>query len=126
MQRFKSWMPWLLMAGNFGFPGATAIIAWVYLQKPLPFLDEVDWNGASPPAQTNYFFKIMRQLVVRREVGSPKTIKYSLSNAPADTPRGALMAAAFARSVACMVRNTDLIGAVGVCSSDGFPWPGWR
>ncbi len=25
-------------------------------------------------------------LVVRREVGSPKTIKYSLSNAPADTP----------------------------------------
>jgi hypothetical protein len=26
-------------------------------------------------------------LVVRREIGSPKTIKYSLSNAPADTPR---------------------------------------
>jgi SRSO17 transposase len=27
------------------------------------------------------------QLIVRREVGSPKTIKYSLSNAPCDTPR---------------------------------------
>jgi SRSO17 transposase len=27
------------------------------------------------------------QLIVRREVGSPKTIKYSLSNAPFDTPR---------------------------------------
>ena len=27
------------------------------------------------------------QLVVRREVGSPKTIKYSLTNAPFDTPR---------------------------------------
>ncbi len=27
------------------------------------------------------------QLIVRREVGSPKTIKYSLSNAPAETPR---------------------------------------
>ena len=26
-------------------------------------------------------------LVIRREVGSPKTIKYSLSNAPADTPK---------------------------------------
>jgi SRSO17 transposase len=27
------------------------------------------------------------QLIVRREVGSPNTIKYSLSNAPVDTPR---------------------------------------
>ena len=51
MQRFKYWMPWLLMAGNFGFPAATAIIGWVYSQGPFPFVEAVDWDGTSPPAQ---------------------------------------------------------------------------
>lgn len=37
------------------------------------------WDGEEAAARCWH-------LVVRREVGSPKTIKYSLSNAPADTP----------------------------------------
>ena len=37
------------------------------------------WDGEEAEAQCWH-------LVVRREVGSPKTIKYTVSNAPADTP----------------------------------------
>lgn len=36
------------------------------------------WDGAEAQARCWH-------LIVRREVGSPKTVKYSLSNAPADT-----------------------------------------
>jgi hypothetical protein len=46
-------------------------------------------------------------------------LQVRLADARADTPRGALMAAAFARNVACTVRRTDALGAVGVCSADG-------
>jgi SRSO17 transposase len=38
------------------------------------------WNGEEAQARCWH-------LVVRREIGSPKTIKYSLCNAPSDTPR---------------------------------------
>ena len=38
------------------------------------------WDGEEPQARCWH-------LIVRREIGSPNTIKYSLSNAPADTPR---------------------------------------
>ena len=38
------------------------------------------WDGEEPSARCWH-------LIVRREVGSPKTIKYTLCNAPADTPR---------------------------------------
>jgi SRSO17 transposase len=41
------------------------------------------WNGKEATARCWH-------LVVRREVGAPKRIKYSLSNAPADTKRGRL------------------------------------
>jgi hypothetical protein len=37
------------------------------------------WDGEEAAARS-------WDLIVRREVGSPDTIKYSLSNAPADTP----------------------------------------
>jgi SRSO17 transposase len=37
------------------------------------------WDGEEPRARC-------WRLIVRREIGSPKTIKYSLSNAPAETP----------------------------------------
>jgi len=38
------------------------------------------WDGAEEQARC-------RHLIVRREIGSPKTVKYSLSNAPSNTPR---------------------------------------
>lgn len=38
------------------------------------------WDGEEPSARCWH-------LIVRREVGSPKTIKYTLCNAPADTPQ---------------------------------------
>jgi hypothetical protein len=38
------------------------------------------WDGEEQEARCWH-------LIIRREVGSPKTLKFSLSNAPADTPR---------------------------------------
>jgi len=46
-------------------------------------------------------------------------VRVRLTDAPADQDRGALMAAAFARSVVCVATSADEDGARGVCLADG-------
>jgi hypothetical protein len=46
-------------------------------------------------------------------------VRVRLTDAAADQTRGALMAAAFARSVVCLAASADEDGARGVCLADG-------
>jgi hypothetical protein len=48
-------------------------------------------------------------------------VRIKLSPAPLSTRRSALMAAAFAKRVACVVDANDGNGAVGRCALDGVP-----
>jgi hypothetical protein len=46
-------------------------------------------------------------------------VRVRLTDAPADQPRGALMAAAFAQPVVCVATSSDEDGALGVCLAEG-------
>jgi SRSO17 transposase len=65
------------------------------------------------------------QLVVRREVGSPKTIKYSLSNAPADTP---LLRLAQMQGHRYWVERVfeDAKGQCGLADYQALGWQAWH
>lgn len=64
-------------------------------------------------------------LVVRREVGSPKTIKYSLSNAPADTP---LLRLGQMQGQRYWVERTfeDAKGQCGLADYQALGWRAWH
>ena len=64
-------------------------------------------------------------LVVRREVGSPKTIKYSLSNAPADTP---LLRLGQMQGQRYWVERTfeDAKGQCGLADYQVLGWRAWH
>jgi SRSO17 transposase len=64
-------------------------------------------------------------LVVRREVGSPKTIKYSLSNAPADTP---LLRLAQMQGHRYWVERVfeDAKGQCGLADYQALGWQAWH
>jgi len=47
-------------------------------------------------------------------------VRVRLTDAPDDQARGALMAAAFAKSVVCVATSADEDGARGVCLADGI------
>jgi SRSO17 transposase len=65
------------------------------------------------------------RLVVRREVGSPKTIKYSLSNAPAETP---LLRLAQMQGHRYWVERTfeDAKGQCGLADYQALGWLAWH
>ena len=64
-------------------------------------------------------------LVMRREVGSPKTIKYSLSNAPADTP---LLRLAQMQGHRYWVERVfeDAKGQCGLADYQALGWQAWH
>ena len=64
-------------------------------------------------------------LIVRREVGSPKTIKYTLSNAPADTP---LLRLAQMQGQRYWVERTfeDAKGECGLADYQALGWRAWH
>lgn len=73
------------------------------------------WDGEEPQPRC-------WQLVVRREVGSPAAIKYSLSNAPSDTPR--LRLAQMQGQRYWVERAFE--DAKGECGLAGYRALGWR
>lgn len=76
------------------------------------------WDGEEAAARCWH-------LVVRREVGSPKTLKYSLSNAPAETPRLLL-----GQMQGCRywVERTfeDAKGQCGLADYQALGWRAWH
>ncbi len=64
-------------------------------------------------------------LVIRREVGSPKTIKYSLSNAPADTP---VLRLAQMQGQRYWVERVfeDAKGQCGLADYQALSWRAWH
>ena len=64
-------------------------------------------------------------LIVRREVGSPKTIKYSLSNAPAETPRLRLAQMQGQRYWVERVFE-DAKGECGLADYQALGWRAWH
>lgn len=76
------------------------------------------WDGEESAARCWH-------LVVRREVGSPKTIKYSLSNAPADTP---LLRLAQMQGHRYWVERTfeDAKGQCGLADYQALGWLAWH
>ena len=76
------------------------------------------WNGEEPRARRWH-------LIVRREIGSPKTIKYSLSNAPMDTP---LLRLARMQGQRYWVERTfeDAKGECGLADYQALGWRAWH
>jgi SRSO17 transposase len=76
------------------------------------------WDGAEAAARCWH-------LVVRREVGAPKTIKYSLSNAPADTARERLAQMQGARYWIERAFE-DAKGECGLADYQALGWQAWH
>jgi SRSO17 transposase len=76
------------------------------------------WDGEEPRAKCWH-------LVVRREVGSPETIKYSLSNAPEDTP---LLRLAQMQGQRYWVERAfeDGKGECGMADYQALSWRSWH
>ncbi len=76
------------------------------------------WNGEEEAAHCWH-------LIVRREIGSPKTIKYSLSNAPAETSPDRL---AFMQGQRYWVERSfqDAKGDCGMADYQVRKWTGWH
>ena len=76
------------------------------------------WDGEESAARCWH-------LVVRREVGSPKTIKYSLCNAPAETP---LLQLGQMQSQRYWVERTfeDAKGQCGLADYQALGWRAWH
>jgi SRSO17 transposase len=76
------------------------------------------WDGEESQARCWH-------LVVRREVGSPKTVKYSLSNAPVDTP---LLRLAQMQGHRYWVERTfqDAKGQCGLADYQALGWQAWH
>ena len=76
------------------------------------------WDGEEAAARCWH-------LVVRREVGSPKTIKYSLSNAPAETP---LLRLGQMQGQRYWVERTfeDAKGQCGLADYQALGWRAWH
>jgi SRSO17 transposase len=76
------------------------------------------WDGEEAEARCWH-------LIVRREVGSPKTIKYSLSNAPADTP---LLQLAQMQGQRYWVERVfeDAKGECGLGDYQALGWTAWH
>ena len=76
------------------------------------------WDGEE--ARARYW-----HLIVRREVGSPKTIKYTVSNAPADTP---LLRLAQMQGQRYWVERTfeDAKGKCGLADYQVLGWRAWH
>ena len=76
------------------------------------------WDGEEAAARCWH-------LIVRREVGSPNTIKYTLSNAPADTP---LLRLAQMQGQRYWVERTfeDAKGECGLADYQALGWRAWH
>ena len=80
---------------------------------------------AAPPARGQSFSGTVLQVIDGRTlcVASGPTpdqwVRVRLRDAQAGLPRGALMAAAFAREVTCVADDPDAEGVTGVCVADG-------
>jgi len=76
------------------------------------------WNGEEARAHCWH-------LIARREIGSPKTVKYSLSNAPAETPLERL---AFMQGQRYWVERSfqDAKGDCGMADYQVRKWSGWH
>jgi SRSO17 transposase len=76
------------------------------------------WDGAEAAARCWH-------LIVRREVGSPKTIKFTVSNAPVDTP---LLRLAQMQGQRYWVERTfeDAKGECGLADYQVLGWRGWH
>ena len=76
------------------------------------------WDGEEAAARCWH-------LIVRREVGSPKTIKYTLSNAPADTP---LLRLAQMQGQRYWVERAfeDAKGECGLADYQALGWRAWH
>jgi SRSO17 transposase len=76
------------------------------------------WDGEEAAARCWH-------LIVRREVGSPNTIKYTLSNAPADTP---LLQLAQMQGQRYWVERTfeDAKGECGLADYQALGWRAWH